>query len=288
MSSTLLYLTETSLLYATSDSVLYYVVPNGHPTNSTANTLHYFVNNSEKYFAPYVQLQFLPGKHYLDKELIVNNVTKLSLFGDATDNVTFYSQKTVIFRNSKNLSIKHLKILTAGYNENSGVNHLTKSLPTVLLSNCSDIVIQNSVFECNYQQCSLVVIDAMGSSNINNIESGQLLLVHNQTTSNIITEISYYKQHGCCDNSIKIIIYPHSYKIKINLSHITISPATPITIKSSVSEGQNGITIKDMKLIGRGSSSHFIDVALEDYHKLVNQLVNQLSSIDQLSLYQYK
>ena len=35
-------------------------------------------------------------------------------------------------------------------------------------------------------------------------------------------------------NSIKIIIYPHLYKIKINLFHITLLPD-----KSSVSEYQN-------------------------------------------------
>jgi len=65
----------------------------------------------------------------------------MSLFGDATNNVTFYSRKTVVtFRNSKNISVKYLKIKsTAGSKENSGLNHLKKLLPTVLLSKCSDI-----------------------------------------------------------------------------------------------------------------------------------------------------
>ena len=42
-----------------------------------------------------------------------------------------------------------------------------------------------------------------------NIESGQPVLVHRNTISDVTTEISYYKQYGCCtdDAAIKIAIF---------------------------------------------------------------------------------
>jgi len=246
----------TSLLYL-ADSVLYHVVPDDHlPANSTANTLHHCINNSEKYFASNVELHFLSGEHYLDKDLIVDNVINLSLIGDANNNVTIYcnTPKFVVFRNSKHVSFKYVNMKNCYYKNSA-----------LLLFNCSDFVIQNSVLECNYQQCGLVVIDAMGNSNISKIKSSQLFVLHNHTTSDVTTEISYYEQCGCCknDTAIKITINQHSHKIKINLFHIKLTLGKPLSIKSLVCQGQNDIIITEMRIIGYVFLQHnMIDVTL--------------------------
>ena len=65
----ILLLTIVSLLHPTSVSafVTYYVVPDDH-TNSSANTLRHYMNNSERYFPSNTKLNFLSGKHLLDCE----------------------------------------------------------------------------------------------------------------------------------------------------------------------------------------------------------------------------
>ena len=173
---------------------------------------------------------------------MIVNVSNFSLYGDAISSTTIYcyTPKTILFGNSKNISLKYLKIKNCHHEYTySGLKHLTKSLSTLCLFNSSDFIIQNSVFECDYQQCGLVVFDAMGNSNlINNIKSGQLLLVHNHTTSDINIEINYYEQCGCCtnDTALKIIAHEHSYKIKLNLSHIKLNLDKPVIIYCSVAK----------------------------------------------------
>ena len=66
---------------------------------------------------------------------------------------------------------------------------LTKSLSSLLILKCSNVVVRNSAFECDYQQCGLTILDAKGYSMMNNIKSGQLLLVHSNATSDATTEI---------------------------------------------------------------------------------------------------
>ena len=286
-----LLITVTSLLY-TTNSVLYCVVPDDHhPTNSSCNTLRHYLNKSEKYFTSHFELQFSPGKHYLLKSLIVNDVYNLSLYGNVNKGKNYAiiycsSSAYIAFRNSKHINITNLTIKNCGYSY-SKFQYFTNSLSSLFLFNCSDIVVQNSVFECNYQQCGLVVFDAMGNSNINNIKSGQLLLVHNHTTSNVTTEISYYEQYGCCtnDSAIKIIIYQHSYKIKISFSYIKLNLHQPIQIYCSDCEGQNDITIKAMKLVGMIFSHHIIKITLKKcdgtYGKQYdNQMANTIQFVD--------
>jgi len=70
-----LLLKVTSLLYIISDSapVIHYVLPDNY-TNSSASTLHHYMNYPKMYFASDVELHFLPCKHHLNKNLIVNNI----------------------------------------------------------------------------------------------------------------------------------------------------------------------------------------------------------------------
>ena len=239
------------------------MVPDDH-TNSSANTLQYYINNTQRYFRSHTKFQFLPGKHLLEKSLIVNNVASFSIYGDTINNTTIYcySPATMLFQSSKIITIKHLTIKNCSY-----YGLLTKSLNTLVLCNCSEVVILNSTIECHYQQCSLVLLDAKGSCNLTNIKSGQLLLVHRNTTSNVTTEISYYEQHGCCtkfnDTAIKIIIERHSQKIKFSLSHIKLTLDKPISIYCSTCKGGNSVTIKQLKLLGTIFSHHIVDIAME-------------------------
>ena len=231
-------LTTVSLLYiyATSvfASVIYYVVPDDH-TNSSANTLHHYMNNS-RYFTSDVHLHFLLGKHLLHNGLIVNKVSNFLLSGDGTNSSTIYcnASATIAFHCSKNVSIENLTLKNCGYLY-SAWKLLTKSFSSLVIFRCTNFTMQNSVLECDYKQCGLVAFNPMGYSILNNIKSGQLFfLFHsNASTSDVTTEISYYEQCECCtnDTGINIITYQHFYyKVILMLSYIKLITEKSIKI----------------------------------------------------------
>ena len=142
------------------------------------------------------------------------------------------------------------------------MEYLTKSHSTLILLDCSAFVIQNSSIECEYKQCELVFFDSMGYSKLNNIKSGQLLLVHSNDTSDVPTDISFYEQcgHYTNDTAIVIIIYQHFYEVKVSLSHVKLNIDKPIRIFCSNCEGQNLIIIREMTLIGTIFSNNIIEI----------------------------
>ena len=119
------------------------------------------------------------------------------------------------------------------------------------------------MFECDYQQCGLTILDAKGYSMMNNIKSGQLLLVHsNASTSDVTTEISYYEQCGCCtnDSGIKVIIYQHSYEIIIIFLHLKLKL---MSIFCSTCYGKNFVTVNHLELTAVLFSQHCIDITMK-------------------------
>ena len=73
----------TCLVYITN-CVVYYVIPEDHYLDTDYGnnyTLQHYLNNSEKYFTSHTQLVFLPGKHHLHIDLVIQGVQNLTLQG---------------------------------------------------------------------------------------------------------------------------------------------------------------------------------------------------------------
>ena len=146
--------------------------------------------------------------------------------------------------------------------------HLTGSLGALFLFKCSDFTIQNSVIECDYKQCGVAIFSAIGNVRLNNIRSGQLLIIQTYTTSDVTVEISYYEQSicTCCvnDTAMKVTINQHLYTVIVVLSHIKLNIYKPIIMHCSSCEGQNLIVIKEMQLLGTVFSQYIIDITLSN------------------------
>lgn len=116
------------------------------------------------------------------------------------------------------------------------------------------------MFECDYNQCGLVILDATGNSNLTNIKSGQLLLIQTNTIRNITTKVSYYEQCGCCTNNTAIEII----KVVVILFHIKLSLYEPISISCSSCKGQNFIVtvVKKIQPLGTVFLHQIVDITL--------------------------
>ena len=176
-----LLLSVTNLPYSVSASTyMYYVFTENHNNSTANNTLHHYTKNL---CFSNTHLQLLSGKHYLNNTWFINDASNFSMHRDDTGLTTIYcdSRAIIVFNYSKNVNIKNLMIKNCGYLYTE-LKHWTTSPSPLLLHKCSDVAIQNCVFVCDYQQCGLAIIDPIGHLILTSIKSGQLLLIHRNTT----------------------------------------------------------------------------------------------------------
>ena len=191
------------------------------------------------------------------------------MHGSDTRLTTIYchSNAVITFTYSNNIEIKNLMIENCGYLYLE-LKHWTTSPSSLLLKRCSDVEMQSCAFRCDHQQCGLAILDPIGYLVARSIWSGQLLLIHSNTTSDVNINVFYYEQIGCCINDSAIIIFidQHLHKVNVYLYHITLSLYKPICIHSFTCKGhgQNFIAIRKLILIGAKFSHYIIHVTLDD------------------------
>jgi len=215
----LLLLMLICLSYTTNSSI-YYVVPDNHYLATNDNTLKHYLDNFEKYFTSHTQLVFLPGKHHLHTDLAVQNVINFTLEGFGQKEMSYtlvYCTELaqVAISNSYDINIRYLNFSECGV---SKVKDLI--LPRVALDifDCSNISLLSSMFMCQYQQCGLAVVNAMRNTLVKNSTSSYLLLVYNITRSNGTMEILNFNHKRSSSHNhtaIEILFYEHSQFIKV-------------------------------------------------------------------------
>ena len=121
----LLPLLITCLIHTTTNCVVYYVVPDDHyvDTNDVNNTLQHYLNNTEKYFTSNTQLIFLPGKHHLLTDLVIQDVHNLTLQGtdlEEKNNTIIYCTKSahIFINSSENIMFRSLSVNECGVSKN--------------------------------------------------------------------------------------------------------------------------------------------------------------------------
>ncbi|XP_065907498.1 uncharacterized protein [Dysidea avara] len=120
--SYLLRMLLVSLLLQTTSSAVYYVIPDDHYTsNNNTYTLQHYLNNTNKFFTSHTQLHFLPGKYFLNTDLIIQHVSDLSLIGNRTNEVinsvikcTSQSPAGIVVVGSSNIVIANIMMNECG------------------------------------------------------------------------------------------------------------------------------------------------------------------------------
>ena len=262
----LLLLTVTCLVY-TTNCVLYYVVPDDHylDTDYGNNTLQHYLNNSEKYFTSHTQIVFLPGKHQLHTDLVIQDVQNLTLQGNVPsemNNTIIYCVRSahVLINSSDDITITHLMVNECGISQG-------KELPLVTLQsyNCSHIMLLNSMFVCQYQQCGLAVANVVGDSYLTNITSSYLLITHNMTRSNSDMMIWNYNHMGHTSykyRAVEILLYEHFYIVKLFIVQIQLSLNKAMNISCLTTRGTNEMYIIKMELTGITKAENIIAVTI--------------------------
>ena len=259
------------LLTHTTISSIYYVMPEDDDIAATveSHTLQYYINNSLKYFTSHTQLQFLAGTHYSYSKLIVQNVTNISLVGSQM--TVIYSQYPTILMNFvDNITISNIML----------INKYSVESPLLLLVNCSNVFIQDSVFTCHSKNCHLMIADAFKVVVLHNVSSDHLIIWHNQSISDCSTTVSKYTGQNTESKTfaIRIELHQHDFNIKIILSQLNVNLNQAVSLNCTTCKGTNLIKLEKTTFTGiMLGGNTIVYVQLKNCGKKIgNQLANIL------------
>jgi len=123
-----------------------------------------------------------------------------------------------------------------------GVSQEKTPLATLVIYNCSNIVLMSSLFVCHYRQCALVVVNVVGGSYFTNITSNHLLIAHNMTRmySRITIENYHHMEHSSYKHrATEVHFHEHYQVIVVLMFQIKLSVDKAMKILSSNSKGAN-------------------------------------------------
>ena len=241
------------ILYSVTNNVIhcnvYYVTPdddsccsNNSSCDRCYNLQHYLLNVS-KYFTAHTQLYFLPGLHYLPTNLVIRNVSNISLIGAANGKQTTIrctGMYQIILSNINSLTIRDLVVTKCGYDISPDVvvagPHVMSALSfqTVQLHYCSFVAIINVkiVFRTSYD--TITNVNTMGNSTFHNVLSAGLVFIYHDNETNIKHHTSVHvliDNYQCTYRSyfitlkrkrIIINLYQSSFTVHIKILNIKL------------------------------------------------------------------
>ena len=261
----------TCLAHSTN-CVVYHVVPDDHYLATNNNILQHYLNNSEKYFTSHTQLVFLPGKHHLHTDLVVQHVVNLTIEGKEMYNTAVYctTPAHINISNSDGINIRYLDIYKCGCYQ------IDSPFSSLYIFNCSDISIDDSLVLCD-KQCGLVLVNVVGDTHLFNIASSHLLITHNMTRGNSTMRIVNYNHIGHSSDkyrAVEIRLYEHSQHIKIDIYHAVLNLDKAINIYCSTSKGVNKVTIAKMNVTGIILAEDYVRITIINGIRVPNNFLN--------------
>lgn len=173
----LLLLLIASLVHLTS-STIHYVIPEDHystnNTSSSSHTLHYYLNNSKEYFTSHTQLHFLPGYHYLHSDLVIHNVTNISLTGEDSVIECRGGSAGIAVRNVTQFRIEYISLTDCsnnvyGYANDYGDDGKVMNTAALQIHSCRSVDIVSLSIIVN------IGVDGLVSTNTYNMEYNKLV-----------------------------------------------------------------------------------------------------------------
>ena len=218
------------------------------------NLQHYLLN-ATKYFTAHTQIHFLPGLHYLTTNLVIQNVSNISLIGSAVNgrDTTIRCTGTyyIILANNNYLEIKDLVVTRCGYDVQPDNILITNTdsfaLSTIQLYYCSFVTILNIKIMSRSIHDTLINVNTIGHSVFHNISSAGISFIYDDATENNTNVHVLINNYQCNFNTHR---YKFDFKIMLYKSTIYLKIVN-ITVCS----------ILDLHIITDSCSHYVIDIS---------------------------
>ena len=256
-----------SFLHVITSSI-YHVVPDDHPSiSSDSYTIKEYLNNASKYFTSNTQLHFLPGYHYLQRDLIIQNIINFTISG-TTDSTIVCNGTVPVSLAIVNVTIfifQNISVINCGkdYKLNLTSTHSIHNHSDISpiqwnsamhLYNCTFVFINNLSISTDTDVNGLLLVNVKMNTKIKNLTLKANKLVVNNTrllTNGIL--VYYYDEK-----------YKHNYNI-LNAS-VDIQNFTYEYNSSNSTTAQNALSVILTQLIFNVS----ITISDSTFHDLFN------------------
>jgi len=251
------------LLHITTATV-YYVTPDDqYSTDSNTFTLQHYLSNANRYFISHTDLRFLPGKHNLTENLLIENINNFSLTGNRTNGIiktilTCTTSCGVAVIDSSDIIMENIIISACNMYDELFEN------ASLLLMNTWDISVRNVqllrvplVIEDHEEElvmfnpCTFQALNVLGNSVLSNLQANCLEIYYDAIDDNITNtnklHINKYKTDytGSAIYFISINIYDALYGVKVIVSKTTFTKFPAVSFQFYEFQGYTIIIIKD-------------------------------------------
>ena len=243
-------------------SSTYHVAPEDHLSSisNDSHTIEEYLNNASEYFTSNTQLHFLPGYHYLQRDLIIQNIVNFNISGTTDSIIVCNGTKPVglAIVNITRLTFQNISVMYCGKDY---ILNLTRShyesvhnhseFPPVhwnsalYLYNCTFVFINNISITNNVNVNGLLLVNVRMETKIANltVNSANKLIPGNKTfLTNGILIYYYDKQHE--HNILNGFVDIQNFTYQCNSSNLTISQNALLVILTQLNFNVS-ITVSD-------------------------------------------
>ena len=176
-------LLSVAVLMHVATAEVYYVIPAADDSdfiNETefGNSLEYYLKDTSKYFSSDSQLHFKMGYHYLNTDLVIQNITNVTLTGESLCVIRCTSNVNIIVFNVTDFSLENSTFKNCSSNYSNYLHndhyasiskHKFSSNASILLYHSMSVKINNIVILLSEGNTGMLVVNARNYSKITNI-----------------------------------------------------------------------------------------------------------------------
>jgi len=152
-----------------ASSTTYYIRPDDTPYSKNAHSLAHYLMNSNNYFNSHTKLQFLSGSHYLQHDLVLQNITNFTISGNGSVIQCNGLAITIEATNVTNLELRSIQFANCGRKENRVLKNYHNTFAhkcngVLCLNHCNTVKISGLTVIANPDVSAIVAVNVLASS----------------------------------------------------------------------------------------------------------------------------
>ena len=237
------------LLLHTANAIVYNVKPDDDDDDDdksvnsgeseSAEYLEYYMLNSSKYFSSYSTLNFKMGKYYLNTDLVIQNITNVTMIGEGEQFcvIRCASSVSIIIFNVTNFSLKNITFVNCNANyshhfhtkfayDSTFISSL-RSNASIFIQHCKQVEISKTAIKVTQGSTGLALVDVrhfLKITNVSIIVQPNRLAVNNTSLQTTGILLYYDNWKNPCNIS----------KIQLDNFHFTINGSYPHPIYHAI------------------------------------------------------
>ena len=173
----ILYILFVALLLYITNAVVYYIKSDDNESinnnyTESGESLEYYLKNTSKYFSSDSLFHFKMGHHYLNTDLVIQNVTNVTLTGDSLCIIRCTSHVSIIILNVTNFSLENITFQNCSANHSNylhTVKFTSNSNASMLLHGCRSMEINNITVIIQEGNSGMLIINPRNRTQISSV-----------------------------------------------------------------------------------------------------------------------